>query len=254
MSGEINAPFETIAAVVQFVQIIGQSGCSIGRRGGQQFDGQLGLTQSSGGVQSRGEHEADVFALQTRFLGELRQMQQPLHPQTGSAAKTRQTMMDQNPIFIDERHDIGHGADRRQSDGFQKKFTHRRADFFRIARPLAQGPSQFERHARAAESRERIRRSRQSRMHNRRGGGEPIAPFMMIRDDELEAQLASRFRRPDAGDSAIDGDDQLRPALGERAQCIVVQTVSFVDPMGNVLAAALAASNVETFVEKLPCR
>ncbi len=185
MRGEIDAPFQAVAAVVQLVQIVGQSRRSIGRCGRQQFDRQLGLSQSAGGIQSRGKHEADVFALQTRLFGELGQLQQPLHSQTGPAAKTRQAMMNQNSIFIHQRHDIGHGSDRRESDRLQKELAHRRADFLGVARPLTKCPSHFERHARTTESAEWIRRARQSRMHDRRGRGQPLAPFVMIGDDEL---------------------------------------------------------------------
>ena len=59
---------------------------------------------------------------------------------------------------------------------------------------------------------------------------------MMVGDDQFQAQLAGPVRLRPRCDAAIDGDDHLRPALGQRAQRLAVQAVAFVDAMRHVVA------------------
>ena len=151
-----------------------------GDTGREQFDPQLRLPQPAGRIQPRGERKADVFAGQRRLLIELRQLHQRGQPGRRTMLQALQSVMDQNAIFVDQRHDIGHGADRRQSHRLQQERPHRIADALRLAGPLAQRPRQFERHARAAQSGERILMPRQPRMHDRGRLGQGRPPF---RDD-----------------------------------------------------------------------
>ena len=64
--------------------------------------------------------------------------------------QTLQAVMHENAIFIDQRHDVGDGADRGDADGLHQERSHRLADALRLAGSLAQCPRQFERHAGAA--------------------------------------------------------------------------------------------------------
>ena len=73
-----------------------------------------------------------------------------------------QAVPHEDAILVDERHDVGHRADRRQSDGPHQKVPHRLADALRLARPLAERPGHLQRHRRAAQAGERIRRRRAS--------------------------------------------------------------------------------------------
>ena len=65
--------------------------------------------------------------------------------------------------------------------------------------------------------------------------GSSARELVMVGDDQLQAQLAGRLRLGQAGDAAIDRDDQRRPALGQRPQRLVVQPVAFFEPIGHVV-------------------
>ena len=160
--------------------------------GGQQFDAQLCLTQAAGGIEPRGQRETDVFAIERRFLIDLGELHQRRQPGRRALLQTLQTVMHQDAVFIDQRHDVGHGADRRQSDGLQQERPHGFADFFRLASALAKCPGQFESHAGAAQTGERILMAGQARMNNRRGLRQFGRHFVMIGNDQFQAQFAGR--------------------------------------------------------------
>ena len=61
VGGSVDAAFEFLAAVVEPVDIVGQFFCAVGSVGGKEFDGELGLAESTGGIESWSENEADVF-------------------------------------------------------------------------------------------------------------------------------------------------------------------------------------------------
>ncbi len=57
---------------------------------------------------------------------------------------------------------------------------------------------------------------------------------MVIGDDEGEAEGAGGFGFFDAGDSAVDGDDDIASLGRDCAQRVVVEAVAFVDAIGDV--------------------
>ena len=57
---------------------------------------------------------------------------------------------------------------------------------------------------------------------------------MMIDDDDVEAEPLRFRQRLDAGGAAIDGDQQRRAALGERADRLDIRAVAFEHAVGNV--------------------
>ena len=77
---------------------------------------QLRLTQPAGRVQSRGEREGNVFASQAGLRSSSVTLHQRRQPEPGPLAKARQAVLHQHAIFVHQRHDVGHGAQRRQAD------------------------------------------------------------------------------------------------------------------------------------------
>ena len=134
-------------------------------------------------------------------LGDLHQR---ARPSGGMCLQAVQAVADENAVFIDQRHDVGHGADRGQADGRHQKVPQRLADALGLAGPLAEGPGQLERHARAAQAAERIAVPRQPRMDDRRRVRQSRGELVVIGDDQLQAQLAGQRRFGNAGDAAID--------------------------------------------------
>ena len=118
-------------------------------------------------------------------------------------------MADQDAVLVDQRHDVGHGAQRGQTHRLDKKILHSRADAFGPAGLLAQGPGQFHGHARAAQSAEGIIAAGQTRMDDGRGRGQPRARLVMVGDDQLDAQLAGQLGFVATADAAIDGHQHL---------------------------------------------
>ena len=99
-------------------------------------------------------------------------------------------MANQHAVLVDQRHDVGHGAERGESNGLQEEIFHARRDSFGSACLLTERPGQFHGHARAAQPGERIIAAGQMRMHNGCGLGQLRAWLVMIGDDQFDAQLA----------------------------------------------------------------
>ena len=144
-------------------------------------------------------------------------------------------MPHENAVLVDERHDVGDRADRGQADRRHEEVPHGLGHAFGLAGPLANGPGQLESHARTAQSAERIARARQARMDDRRSGRQFRAKFVMIGDDQLQADFARRESRLDASDAAIDADHQRCSALGQRPQRVAREPVAFFQPIGHVV-------------------
>ena len=166
-------------------------------------------------------------------LGDVHQRGQPERRRIG---QTLQPMTHQHAVLIDQRHDVGHGAQGGQPDGLHEKILHSRGDPLGPGGLLAERPGQFHRHARAAQTAERILAARQSRMNDRRGLGQTKAGLVVVGDDQFDAQFPGEDRLVDAADAAIDGHQQFALVGGQRADGLAVEPVAFVDAMGNVVA------------------
>ena len=69
---------------------------------------------------------------------------------------------------------------------------------------------------------------------------------MMIDDDDVDAERFGLGKRLDAGGAAIDGHQQRRAALSERAHRLDIRAVAFEQPVGNVNDRLDAAMTQET--------
>src|SRR5687767_4994126 len=102
-------------------------------------------------------------------------------------------MADQNAILVHQPHHIRDSAQPREPNSGEQKLAHRRADFFGVTGTTAKSPSQFKGDADSAEFAERIRATRESRMHDRSCGRQASTELVMIRNDQLDSQLAGQL-------------------------------------------------------------
>ncbi len=152
----VDAPFERFALVVEIVDKLCQRERAFGGIGDEKFQSKLGLAQAAGGVEARADGEADVFAIELGFLIEFGDSFEGGDAGRGEVAEAVETVADEDAVFVDERDDIGDGADGGEADGAHEKCAHRFADAFGVASLLAEGPSEFQGDGSAAEAGEGV--------------------------------------------------------------------------------------------------
>ena len=106
----------------------------------------------------------------------------------------------------------------------------------RPASLLADGPSQLHGHRRAAQAAEGIAAAGQPRVYDGRRFGQLRARLVVVGDDQLQAQLPGHIRLVHAADAAVDRNEQFGLLRGQRADGVAVQSIAFVNAMGNVIA------------------
>ena len=217
-AAKLDAPLEGLPRGVEAVDVLGKLLGPLGPVGHQQLDGQLRLAEPAGGIQPRGELEGHVLGREPHLAvgvslgGDLGDGHQRGQAQGGRVGQALQPVVDQHAVLVHQRHDVGHGAQGGQPDGLEQEILHPRGDPLGPAGLLAEGPGQLQGHARAAQAAERIAAAGQPRMDDGRGVGQLRARLVVVGDDQLDAQLAGQGGLLDAGDAAIDGDDQLGPS------------------------------------------
>ena len=83
----------------------------------KQLEGERRLPEAAGRVEPRGDREADVFAFDVWLFVEAGDLLEGQETGRGIMAQAVEAVADEDAVFIDERHDVGHGADRGQADG-----------------------------------------------------------------------------------------------------------------------------------------
>ena len=66
------------------------------------------------------------------------------------------------------------------------------------------------------------------------GGGQLVLTFVVIGDDEVDAERGGERRFLHAGDAAVDRDDQRHAGLGKCADGVTAEAVALLDAAGNV--------------------
>ena len=128
-------------------------------------------------------------------------------------------------ILADERHDVGERADRRNLD-------ERRQQPLAIAL-AAQRLHELQRHADAREILVGIVAIVALRVDHRDRDRQLGIRLVVIRDDQIDAELARALRRLDAANAAVDRDDE-RHAVGLQAiERLGLQPVAVLDAVGK---------------------
>ena len=66
------------------------------------------------------------------------------------------------------------------------------------------------------------------------GGGQLVLTFVVIGDDEVDAEGGGKGGLLHAGDAAVHGDDERDALLGKRADRIAAEAVALLNAAGNV--------------------
>ncbi len=72
------------------------------------------------------------------------------------------------------------------------------------------------------------------RIDHRERGRQLLVGLVVVDDDHFESESAGLRQRLVAGGAAVDRDEELRPALGERLDRLHVRPISFENAVGNV--------------------
>ena len=143
-----------------------------------------------------------------------------------------QAMLDQDAVLVLERDHVGDESERRQADRIEQEFAEFRGDALGAAGALGNRPGQFKCDPRAREFSERILRTGQARMDERRRTRQeraidPLFHLVMVGDDEFESEFTGDFGFGQAGDAAVDAYDQRYLGADEVAEFRRVQPVAF---------------------------
>ena len=112
-----------------------------------------------------------------------------------------QTLGYEDPVFSLQWHDVRHGA---EADHVGVLLQHLRL-------VAAEGGCQLEGHAHAGEIFVGVAAVRPVGIHNCHGLGQDILAFMVVGDDQIDAQLPAQLRLGHGGDAAVYGDDEFDP-------------------------------------------
>ncbi len=156
---QLNAPLLVLPQGIQLVDVGGEllgPGVVAGR---EHLDPAGRLPHAAGGVEPGREPEGDVLALELRLLVEARKLQELRDPGAAAAPQRLEAVADGDPVFIDERHDVGDRAEGRQADRPQEHLSQSRRDLLGSTGTGGDRPGELEGDARAAEVAERVARA-----------------------------------------------------------------------------------------------
>ena len=206
---------------------------SIGSSSSNSLYAEIGAADAAAGIDARPEQKAKVPGF--RRPGQPRHVHQadmacPLAP-----AQRDQALGDKGAVEPDQRHDVGDGAER---------------NIVKQRQQIRLGPPDM---PKAAPAQHAVERDDRHEDEPDRGEmaepGQIVAPvriddgdrgrqffvgLMVIDDDGVEAELFGFYERLDAGRAAIDADEKLCPALGERPHRLDIRAVTFEQTIGNV--------------------
>jgi hypothetical protein len=236
-----HAPLDGLPVLVQLVDVLGKLAGALRVVGCEQFDSEAGLPKAAGGVETGSEAEADVLCDERRLLVQAGDFEQRSDSGDRQFPQRLQAVADQDPVFADQRDDVGDGSQRGEADGRFEKLTHRRRGAAAFTQPLADGPGQLERDPGTAEVAKRIRSSRQPRMDETRRIRQLSRERVMVGHNQLEAQFPRQCGLSQAGDAAIHGDNQSAGVFGlQLAQGVLVEAVPLLHTAGDVVVDARA--------------
>ncbi len=199
----------------------------------KEFDGSVGAIEAAGGVDPRTHAEADLGGAQRAFFDPGRFQQRP-HAGARAGAEQLETVVDQNPVFAEQRRDVGHRAEGHEVEvGEQPLVVPRVRTGSDESR---QGLGELEGDADAGEALEGVGAPGAPGVEHRVGGGQDGRGFVMVGDDDVDAQGAGLADFGGARNAAIDRDDQRDAGVGVSTDRRHVESVAVVDAVRNVVA------------------
>ena len=206
------------------------SGSAVSRsRAAQQLERQRGVLEAAGGVEARRQAKADGAGVDAVGLdaGDLHQRGQP---GARRAAQAPQADAGQHAVLVDQRHDVGDGAD---GDHVGERPQGERHLDARLRGLLEQRVRQLEGDADPGELRARVAGQlgsdddavRRRALH-----------LVVIGDDDVHAELAGASHLGARVDAAVDRDQQLDAGGGELLDGRRRDPVAFGEPVRQMPA------------------
>ena len=231
---ELQAPFLRIALGVEFVKVVGQRGSPRRVVRDEQLDAVGGRGHPAGGVEPGAELERDVLALDPRSRSEPRELDQPGQAGAATGAEVFKAVLYEQPVLVDQRHDVGDRSKGRQADRPQERLPEPGRHAGGAARPRGDRPRQFEGHAGPAEAAEWIGRVWEAGVHEHVGRGQGGGEVMVVGDDQLQPEVAGMLRLRDRRDPAVDRDHEAHALRRQRRERLGVEAVALFLPARHV--------------------
>ena len=232
--GQKYAPLEGVTLLVEAMDHIGQLERPGLVGGGEHLDRQAGLAEPAGGIEPRRQPEGDILALERRLLLELGQLHQPHDPGATAEAEALEAMLDEDPVLVEEGHDVGDGAERCQANGAEEHLPQPRRHLLGATGARGNRPGELEGHRRATQIAEGIAASREPGMDEHGRLGERWPEAVVVGDDQIDPEIAGHRRLGGAGDPAVDGDHELRPLRRQAAERLGVEAVALLEAVGHI--------------------
>ncbi len=193
--------------------------------GQEQARGEVGRAHAAGGVDARRDDEGhmeavDDLVLQARRLEQraqahrVRPLREALEPELGDDA-----------VLADQRHHVGHGADRGE-------LQERRQPLLPVE-PLAQRLHDLEGDADARKVLVRVGAVGPLRVDHRQGRRQLGLRFVVVGDDEVDAELAGTARRLGAPDATVHRHDHAHAVGVQPLHRRGLQAVAVPHPFGD---------------------
>ena len=234
---------DRLALAVEMVELGGHRGRFRGVLAQQQPGAEIGAPDPAAGIDARSQHEAEMPWL--RRPGEPRRIDQRGEPDPLAPPHRDQALGDEGAVEADEGHHVGDGAERDEIDEVEQVRLGPRCIPEAAAAQLAVHRDDGQEHqADGGEMAERREIVVPVRIDDRRLG-QLLVGLMVVDDDGIEAEPRGFRERLEARGAAVDGDEELRAALGERADRLDVRPVALEDAVGNVEQRIEAAAAQE---------
>ncbi|MPM46187.1 hypothetical protein SDC9_92885 [bioreactor metagenome] len=178
----------------------------------QQRQRHVGVADPPGGIDPRREFEGDVRRRKVAFeLGALDQ-----RPDAGAELflQNVDAVLDHDPVFAQQRDDVGHRAERHIVEHVFKMGGEPAEVVF--AAVFDEGVGELERRPGPGENLKVVEFGINLGIDHRQRGGQFGRRLMMVGDDGVDSHFDRLGHRVDAGDAAIDGNQQ--PAVAEMGQ------------------------------------
>ena len=199
----------------------------------QQVDPQRGAPDAPSGIDPRAQQKAEMPRF--RRSADPRDVHQRGQPRTVAPAQRHQPLGHEGAVEPFERHHIGDGAERHQIEKAEEiRFRPLRGPEAARAQLAVDRDHGHEHEAdggEVAELREIVETVGIDHGQRRR---KQFIGLMVVDHDDVEAELARLEHRFMARGAAIDGDQERRPARGERADRLRIRSVAFEQPIGNM--------------------
>ncbi len=213
----------------------------------QAADAEPDIVEPAGGVDARAHREAEIGT--DRACGTAaRELQQRAHPGApASGADALQPLAHEDAVVGIERDHVGHGAQRHQVEQLAEVGLGEPARGKPAvgAQPRAQRAHQVEDHADAGEVLAREVAARLVRVHDGAGRGQRLAGQVMVGDEHVDAVRGRHCHAGVAGDTVVDGDDEIRPRLRGDGDDLGTQPVAVLEAVRHQEVRAGAAHRAQ---------